>query len=188
LPFAFAATLVAQQDAPTTVPATQPAAPQEETIVDAESVLARFAGTWTIEAEWSNGEPLRATNTYVPTLNGSAMRASTVLDLPDGRKYQRYEAFMKPNDDGTISAFVLTFNGQFEQSAMQVKSADIVTNGFDDPVAPVRETITFLDDNRYRWQVEVRQPTTKPAGDGEPEMTYVQMMDGVWTRQSAGGE
>ena len=149
---------------PTSQPATQPA-------VDAEAMLQRFAGTWTIEAEWADGSSLNGTNIYTPTLNGRAMRAETIITLPDGRQYQRYEGLMRADGDNTIKAYVMTFDGSFAEGTMQVVDADTVRNGFanDDPI---RETITFNDDDTYAWIVEQK------TDDG-----YTVIMNGLWTKQ-----
>ena len=164
---------------PTTQPTTQATTQatgqttgQATGTVDAKAVLDRFAGSWTIEATWSSGEPLNAVNTYEPTLNGRAMRATTVITLPDGRQYQRYDGLMRADDDGTIKAYVMTFDGSFSEGSMTVESSDVVKSGFDGE-SPIRETITFKGDTEYHWLVEQK------TDDG-----YTVLMDGTWTKQT----
>src|SRR5260370_42548121 len=60
---------------------------------DRMAALERFAGEWTVDGKWSNGESLRARTVCEWGLGKKILKAKTFVQK-DGSEYQRYEAVM----------------------------------------------------------------------------------------------
>jgi hypothetical protein len=141
------------------------------------SCLERFAGAWTVEGKWSNGAGLRARSVYEWGLGKKILKAKTFVKDGD-REYQRYEAVFAWHPEKK-NLFIISFayDGSMTQSLVEPKDSNTLRVGWTpfakDRPSPIRQTLHFLDNDRFQWVVEQKQ------GD-----KWMQLIDATWKRKA----
>jgi hypothetical protein len=138
--------------------------------------LERFAGEWTVEGKWADGNTLRARNVYEWGLGKKIMTSKTFVR--DGnREYQRYEGVMawRP-EKNSLFHISFAFDGAISESLVESKDRDTILIGWkpytEGKESKVRQTIRFLDKDQFQWVVELK--------DGEE---WKQLIDATWKRK-----
>jgi hypothetical protein len=138
--------------------------------------LDRFAGEWEVEGKWSDGQTLLARTVYEWGLNKKLMKASTFVK--DGKKeYQRYEGILAWHPEKkSLFQISFAFDGSISEVLMHAKDKDTYQIGFEPFTAgkptKVRQTLRFLDNDRYQWQVFIQEGTD-----------WKQIIDATWKRK-----
>jgi hypothetical protein len=139
-------------------------------------VLERFAGEWVVDGKWADGNPLHARGVYEWSLGKKIMRTRTFVN--DGKKeYQRYEGVLAWHPEKKCLYQVsFAFDGAISEFLIEAKEKDTLHIGWG-PLpggkAPkVRQTIRFLDNDHFRWVVQVQ--------DGDD---WKQIIDATWQRK-----
>jgi hypothetical protein len=138
--------------------------------------LARFAGEWTVEGKWAGGEALRARAVYEWGLGRKIMKAQTFVMNGD-REYQRYEGILAWHPEKkSLYEISFAFDGAVTEYLIEAKDKDTLLIGWA-PVADVkpsrvRQTLRFLDKDRFQWVVEMK--------NGE---LWQQLIDATWKRK-----
>jgi hypothetical protein len=140
------------------------------------SALERLPGEWTVEGKWSNGSGLKARAVYEWGLGKKILKTKTIVK--DGeREYQRYEGIIAWHPEKkSLFQISFAFDGGMTENLIDAKDKDTLQVGWTpfakDKPAPVRQTLRFLDDDRFQWVVELKQ--------GEK---WVQLIDATWKRK-----
>jgi hypothetical protein len=140
------------------------------------SCLERFAGEWTVEGKWSGGAGLRARSIYEWGLGKKILKAKTFVKDGD-REYQRYEAvFAWHPEKKSLFQISFAYDGSMTQTLIDAKDDNTLHVGWTpfakDRPSPIRQTLHFLDNDRFQWVVEQKQ------GD-----KWVQLIDATWKRK-----
>ncbi len=161
-------------DAPTLPPAAK-------TLTGPIAKMTPFLGTWRFEGHWANGQSLWSQNVYRVGLAGRFVEAVTYAKDGDGAVYERYlTVFGHDAKTGKYVTYGFTFDGTAKTLPMDVSETDgkltLQSQWSAGPAAgEIRQRVTVLDKDTYRWQVWTRQ------GAGE----WVAIMDGEWKRVKA---
>jgi hypothetical protein len=137
--------------------------------------LARFVGEWAVEGKWADGTGLRARNVCEWGLDKKILKTKSFVRNGD-KEYQRYEGiFAWHPEKKSLFQISFAYDGSMTQTLVQSKDKDTLLIGWT-PFAPetpsrVRQTIVFLDQDHYRWTVEVKQ--------GEE---FKQIIEATWKR------
>jgi hypothetical protein len=148
-------------------------APREDNHMAA---LERFAGEWTVDGKWSNGEALHARGVYTWGLGKKILKAQSFV-MDGKREYQRYEGVMAWHPEKK-SLFEISFayDGGITEILIESKDKDTLHLGWvpfhPDKPSRVRQVIKFLDHDSFRWVVELK--------DGEE---WKQLIDATWKRK-----
>jgi hypothetical protein len=140
------------------------------------AVLHRFDGEWEVEGKWTGGQPLQARTVYTWALNKKILRASTFVK--DGStEYQRYEGIMAWHPEKkSLYQISFAFDGSMTEVLIDAKDKDTLLIGYTPfskaKPSPVRQTIRFLDDDRFQWIVSLQE------GD-----SWKQLIDATWKRK-----
>jgi hypothetical protein len=140
------------------------------------SPLERFAGEWTVDGKWSDGSRLRGRAVYEWGLGKKILRTKSFV-MDGDREYQRYEGiFAWHPEKKSLYHVSFAFDGGMTETLVDVMDKDTLHLGWtpfvkDRPQA-VRQTIRFLDDDRFGWVVELKK------GD-----KWVQLIDATWKRK-----
>ena len=138
--------------------------------------MERLIGTWTIDAEWSDGSTLEATNEYRVGVGGMFIEVDTFASDGGGEQYHRYHSVYDydAETDGVV-AYGFDFMGERATVAIELTDNGLITRSERGPME-IYQTIEFTDEDTMHWIVKAR-----PAGsDGD----WMPMMDGEWKRQS----
>jgi hypothetical protein len=132
--------------------------PQAE---DRLAPLERFVGAWTVDGKWSDGQSLQARSVYEWGLGRKILKAKTFVRNGD-KEYQRYEGILAWNPDKkSLFEISFTYDGSMTQVLIESKDKDTLLLGWTPfapgKPAPVRQTIVFLDNDHFRWTVELKQ-------------------------------
>lgn len=143
------------------------------------AVFAPFGGEWEIEGAWSDGTPLRARNVYEWRLGEKHMHTATFLPREDGGEVQRYDGFLTWNPArGVLVCYSFAVDGGVSEYLVELEGEKTFKFGFGAleglPPPYVRQTITFMSDDAFRWVVDVKG-----------EKGWERVMDGVWRRRGA---
>jgi hypothetical protein len=138
--------------------------------------LERFAGEWTVEGKWSNGESLHARSVYEWGLGKKILKARTYVRAGN-REYQRYEGVLAWHPDKrSLFQVSFAFDGGFTEVLIECKDKDTLQIGWvpftPDKPSKVRQVIKFLDKDRFQWIVTLK--------DGEE---WKQLIDATWKRK-----
>src|SRR5262245_43869932 len=137
--------------------------------------LERFIGEWTIEANWSSGQPLRARAVYEWGLGKKIIKAR--LYVGEGEKeYQRYESVLAWHPQKrTLFEISFAFDGAITEQRIDPVDADTFRLGwspFGEGEAPrVRQTLAFRGRDAHDWEAQVKS--------GEEWKTQIR---GTWNR------
>ena len=141
-----------------------------------------FLGTWEITAEWSDGSPLWARNSYEVSLGGKFVTVKTWTKDDTGKIYQRYlTVYGIDMEKDQLVAHGYAFDGKTTRNEVQASEEDgtVVLNmkWNPDPQRPaeVKQTVTISGDESYSWKVWMRNNVDED---------WVQIMDGEWKRAS----
>jgi hypothetical protein len=139
--------------------------------------LERFAGEWLVEGKWSNGESLQARSVYEWGLGKKIMRAKTFVKNGD-KEYQRYEGILAwQPEKKSLFEISFAFDGQMTEVLIESKDKDTLHIGWapyrEGKPSPVRQTIRFLDNDRFQWVVSLKE--------GEE---WKEIMDATWKRKA----
>jgi hypothetical protein len=140
------------------------------------AALERFAGEWAVEGRWSDGQSLHARTIYEWGLGKKILKAKTFVT--DGEKeYQRYEAILAWHPEKkSLFHISFAFDGGLSEYLIENKDKDTFLIGWipfaESKPANVRQTIRFLDNDRFQWVVSIR--------DGEG---WKQLIDASWKRK-----
>jgi hypothetical protein len=142
--------------------------------------MAPFLGNWEIEAKWADGTPLWARNEYRVGIGGKFVEANTYSKDKEGNVYERYATVFGYDEKAKhYAAHGFTFDGSMKVTPFELSddNGHLVYSsqwkvGEGDQATEFKQSVTFLDNDSYRWLVSSR----KPNADWEP------MMDGVWKR------
>jgi len=144
---------------------------------DKIAFLDRFAGEWAVEGKWTDGNTLNARGVYTWGLGKKIMVAKTFVK--DGTKeYQRYEGIMAWHPEKkSLFQISFAFDGSLTEVLMEQKDKDTLHIGWtpftEGKPSMVRQTIRFLDGDRFQWVVAIRE------GEG-----WKQLIDATWRRTS----
>ncbi len=141
------------------------------------AVLERFAGEWVVDGKWSNGDTLHARNTYAWGLGKKIMTSRTFVKNGD-KEYQRYEGiFAWHPEKKSLFHISFTFDGSISEVLVEAKDKDMLEIGLrpfaEGKESKVRQTIRFLDNDRYQWVVFLKN------GD-----SWQQIIDATWKRKA----
>jgi hypothetical protein len=137
--------------------------------------LERFAGEWTVEGKWSDGNSLHARTVYEWGLNKKVLRASTFVRKGD-TEYQRYEGVLAWHPEKK-SLFQISFayDGSMTETIVESVDQDTLHIGWvpyhGGKPSKVRQVIKFLDRDHFQWTVQLQ--------DGEE---WKQLIDATWKR------
>lgn len=142
------------------------------------TAYAPFLGAWEIEGAWTNGDPIRARNTYEVGIGGRFIEAHTVATDAQGDPYERYLTVIAW-DEGKQSALSYGFTFDGSVGAVPLKRDADAERPTYTAVWPgmggkLRQRLEFAPDgDSYSWKVWHR-------AEGAEDWTL--MMDGVWHR------
>lgn len=132
-------------------------------------------GEWTINDKWLSGEPIKARATYEWTLGGKFMLASTFVQAPDGKEYQRYLSVFGV-EDGKISNHGFTYDGTYTKLlSTPTDDGSLLLEwevGPEGQKTKLKQQVTRVDDNKFRWQIWMQQNDQ-----------WQPIMDAYWTRK-----
>jgi hypothetical protein len=139
--------------------------------------LERFAGEWSVDGKWSNGDGLKARAVYQWGLGKKIMTSKTFVMNGD-KEYQRYEGvFAWHPEKKQLFHISFSFDGGFSEVIVDSKDKDTLNFGFvpftEGKPQNLRQTIRFLDDDRFQWIVLLKQ--------GEE---WKEIMDATWKRKA----
>lgn len=143
---------------------------------DPMAALERFVGEFTVNGKWSDGKGLQARSVCEWGLGKKILKARTFV-MDGDREYQRYESIMAWHPEKKcLYEISFAFDGNLSEYRLDPKDRDTLHVGFS-PVpggkdSNVRQIITFLDNDSYRWVILIKQ------GD-----KWEQIMDAVWKRK-----
>jgi hypothetical protein len=138
--------------------------------------LERFAGEWTVDGKWKNGEELQARNVYEWGLGNKILTAKTFVKSDKG-EYQRYEGVMAWHPTKKC-LFIISFayDGNMTENIIEPNGDDTLLIGFTPFHAgepnKVRQTIQFKDKDHFTWKVELQ-------GD----QGWQELIDATWARK-----
>jgi hypothetical protein len=140
--------------------------------------LARFAGEWTVDGKWSDGNELHARAVYEWGLGGKILTARTFIKEAD-RENQRYESTMAWHPrKNCLYEISFAFDGNLTEHRIETKDEDTLLIDFSpfDPENPgkVRQTLRFVDRDHHTWKVELKTD----AG-------WQTLIDATWVRKKA---
>lgn len=143
--------------------------------------LAPYLGEWEIEAAWSSGEALSATNSFEAMMGGAFVVSETRVSDNGGPEYHRYTTvFAWDAEQEQIVAHGFTSDGSVSRTPMSVDDSvepPAITSqwrvGEGHTGVDIRQSIRLIDAGSYSWGV-----WTSPAALQE----WNQIMDGVWER------
>jgi hypothetical protein len=146
--------------------------------VDAKlAPLARFAGEWTVDGKWSDGNELHARAVYELRLGGKILAARTYVK--DGNtEYQRYESTMAwhPKKE-CLYEVSFAVDGNLTEHRIEAKGDDTLLLDFTpfDATNPgkVRQTLKFVDRDHHTWKVELKS-----------DSGWQTLIDATWVRKS----
>jgi len=119
-----------------------------------------FIGTWEINDAWSNGEALWARNEYKVGLGGRFVEATTYAKDGDGEPYERYRTiFSHDAESGEYRSYGFTYDGTATVVTNTIADVDgqtSITSEWEQGPAEIRQTVTTIDADNYRWQVWMR--------------------------------
>jgi hypothetical protein len=138
--------------------------------------LERFAGEWTVDGKWANGEALHARSVYEWGLGKKILKAHTYVMNGD-KEYQRYEGVMAWHPDKkSLFEISFSFDGSISEVLIESTDKDTLRIGWQpfDPDKPprVRQVIKFLDKDSFQWTVSL-----KDGDDWKP------LIDATWKRK-----
>lgn len=138
--------------------------------------LARFAGVWTVDGKWSDGNELHARAVYEWGLGGKILTARTFVKDAD-KEYQRYESTMAWHPrKNCLYEISFAFDGNLSEHRIETKEDDTLLIDFTplDPESPgkVRQTLRFVDRDHHTWKVELKTD----AG-------WQTLIDATWVRK-----
>jgi hypothetical protein len=153
-----------------------PARAQEKKAENHLAPLERFAGEWEVDGKWASGEALHARGVYEWGLGKRILRAKTFVRAGD-REYQRYESVLAWHPSKkSLFEISFAFDGSLTEVLIDCKDKDTLHIGWTpynpDKPGRVRQTITFLDNDSFRWVVTLR--------DGSE---WKQLIDATWKRK-----
>jgi hypothetical protein len=138
--------------------------------------LERFAGEWTVNGKWNNGEELQARNVYEWGLGNKILTSKTFVKSDKG-EYQRYEGVMAWHPKKK-SLFIISFayDGNMTENVVEAKGDDTLLIGFSpfhtgEP-SKVRQTIQFKDKDHFTWKVELQS-----------DKGWQELIDATWVRK-----
>jgi hypothetical protein len=140
------------------------------------AVLDRFVGEWTVDGKWSNGESLHARGVYEWGLGKKILKAKTFV-MDGANEYQRYESILAWHPEKkSLFEISFAFDGGLTEVLIETKDKDTLQIGWtpytEGKPSKVRQTIRFLDNDRFQWIVLLK--------DGEE---WKQIMDATWKRK-----
>jgi hypothetical protein len=139
--------------------------------------LARFAGEWQVEGQWSNGEKLQARGVYEWGLGKKILRAKTFVRNGD-KEYQRYEGVMAWHPKKKcLYEISFAYDGNITEVVIEPKDQDTLLIGytpFDADQPGVRQILKFKDNDHFIWTVQLKQ------GD-----EWKQLIEATWERKGA---
>jgi hypothetical protein len=139
--------------------------------------LARFAGEWTLDGKWSDGNELHARAVYEFRLGGKILAARTFVKNGDS-EYQRYESTMAwhPRKE-CLYEISFAFDGALTEHRIESKDDDTLLIDFTpfDAANPgkVRQTLHFVDRDHHTWKVELKS-----------DSGWQTLIDATWVRKS----
>jgi hypothetical protein len=138
--------------------------------------LSRFVGQWTLDAEWTDGTPLKARAEYEWGLEKRILRGRTFLLGAEGKERQRYEDIMAWDARrASIVDASFSVDGAVNEIIVEEKDDDTLLWGWKPYVegreGRVRQTIRFEGNDRFVWIVELNG-----------EAGWQQIMEGTWKR------
>jgi hypothetical protein len=139
--------------------------------------LARFAGEWTVEGKWADGNSLHARSVYEWGLGKKIMTAKTFV-MNGEKEYQRYEGVLawRP-EKKSLYEISFAFDGAISEYLIESKDKDTLLIGWkpytEGKESKVRQTIRFLDRDQFQWVVELK--------NGEE---WKQLIDATWKRKA----
>jgi hypothetical protein len=133
-------------------------------------------GDWRLDAKWANGSPARARASFVAENNGTAISGRTFeLDAAGAETQRDLTVFAVA--DGQLTAFVFHKDGTSRATPATIGAERTISFAWTkpgkpgQPGTPLRQVITPVDADHYRWQSFMQIK-------GEWHTT----IDGVWTR------
>jgi hypothetical protein len=139
------------------------------------AALERFVGEWVVDGQWTGGEALHARGVYEWGLGKKILRARTYVKNGE-QEYQRYEGVMAWHPDKkSLYEISFAYDGAINEVLIESKDRDTLRIGYRpfhaDKPQPVRQTLTFVDDDHFRWVVELQQGAE-----------WKQLIDATWRR------
>ena len=149
--------------------------PAQEKGAERLAPLSRFIGDWTLDANWSDGTPLRARAVYEWGLGGKILRARTFI-ITGADERQRYEDVIAwdPRRESIVDVS-FSVDGAINEILVESKDENTLLFGWkpyhEGKPGRVRQTITFEAKDRFVWVVELNA-----EGD------WKQIMQATWVR------
>jgi hypothetical protein len=145
---------------------------------DSLAPLARFAGEWEVDGQWSSGEALHARGVYEWGLGKKILRARTFVGTGD-KEYQRYESVMTWHPKKQcLYEITFAYDGNISEVVIDPKDEDTLHIGYTpfhaDQPQNVRQILKFKDNDHFVWTVNIKQ------GD-----EWKQIMEATWVRKNA---
>jgi hypothetical protein len=143
---------------------------------DKLAFLERFAGEWAVDGKWASGDRLQARGVYTWSLGKKILVTKTFVKDGD-KEYQRYEGIMAwHSEKKCLYQISFAFDGAITETLVEVKDKDTLHVGWGSlpgaKASKVRQTIRFLDDDRFQWIVALQK--------GEE---WTPIIDATWKRK-----
>ncbi len=140
------------------------------------AALERFAGEWTVDGKWADGQSLHARSVYEWGLGKKILKAKTFV-MNGTKEYQRYESILAWHPEKkSLFEITFAFDGGLSEVLIETKDKDTLLIGWapytEGKPSKVRQTIRFLDNDRFHWIASLK--------DGEE---WKQIIDATWKRK-----